>query len=292
MARSCSTLGCPLLFHSASIAALAFTSAACRDAPTPDGGLDYGNVAVRDLQSDHPDDEDPVLGSEVYLRSVVVTAFDSYAEPEQDRVQRGSEYLCLQDVGYSGGMVVQDFEGGPFSGVSLFNPQLVPAHHRLGPGDLEFCLAGEDYHADSYCQAPNTNRLTQLGAATATKVGEASPPLPYQVSSADLRSPQRAEPFEGVLVLINERISVEPCVPADSRGRPNCCVGDYDRYGNLATNAVALTNDFWSVPEGTRCFTSVAGIVTWFGHQSEFGDYTISPRGPDDVVIPEECRGR
>jgi len=268
--------------------------AGCR--PEPDWSDDDDQddyISIYDLQRDHDDNSDPALGSQVAFRSVIVTVFDNYSEPTQSREQRGSEYYCVQDMGYTGGVVIQENEGGPYSGVSLFNPTLVPANQDIGPGDLvdvrgeylEFCLAEPDYHADSYCDAPNTDRLTQLGGATVTKVGEATPPVPFPLLPEELTDASAMEQYEGVLVEIRNTLTISPCQPTDTQGRPNCCVGDYDRNGNLDTNLIPITNEFYSIPEGVTCISSIVGVVTWFFN------YTISPRGPDDVVIPPECRG-
>lgn len=275
------------------IATLGWGTGCIREEPPPvvnEEGTDP--VAIYDLQTPHPDNEFPALGSQVYIRSVVVTAYDTYAEPRQDRVQRGDEYVCVEDVGYTGGVVVQEFEGGSYSGISAFAPSLVPAHQSIGAGDivdiwgeyLEFCL-DDNNAADSYCQAPNSDRLTQIGGATVTKVGEASSPEPVSIRLEDL-DPSRAEPYEGVLVQIDQRLPITRCESTDDRGRPNCCVGDYDRYGNLAVGDISVTNEFYSIPEGTRCVSSISGIVAWFF------DYALSPRGPDDVVIPPECQAQ
>ncbi len=272
----------------------------CRSIDLEPGDDDESPTTIYAIQETHDDTTEPRLGSRVYLRSVLVSAYDSYPEIEQDRMQDESgEYYCLESVGYTGAVVVQEIDGGPLAGVSLFNPTLVPAHAALGAGDvvdvrgdyLEFCLAGEDYHAESYCSAQNENRLTQLGAATVTKVGELNAPEPLLISASDLLNPVVAEQYEGTLVRIDERLEIDACNPVDSNSRPNCCVGDYDRYGNLSTNRMSLTNDFYALPEGVECVTSVVGIVTWFGHESAWGDYSLSPRGPADVVVPQDCRG-
>jgi hypothetical protein len=259
----------------------------------PDGGDEEEAIAVLDIQSDHADDESPALGSQVFLRSVVVTSYDSYSEPRQDDAQMGDEIVCVQDMGYTGGVTVQDAEGGWRSGIALFNPSIIPASQKIGPGDLvdvrgeylEFCLDASN-SPDSYCRASNTERLTQLGNATVTRVGEVAVPEPYDAMSSEFEQARYAEDYEGVLVRLEERFEITPCIPINEDGEPNCCVGDYDKYGNLETDVLTITNEFYSIPTGTSCLTSVTGIVTWF-----FG-YRLSPRGPEDIVVPEECRGQ
>lgn len=269
----------------------------CRPDPEWGSGPDEEWITIYQVQMNHSDDQHPEVGSQVAFRSVVVTAYDTYPETKFDRLADGEEYLCVETVGYTGGLVVQEVGGGPYSGISLFNASVVPEHDRLGPGDLvdvrgeylEFCLAGDDYHPDSYCQAPNTERLTQLGGATATRVGEVAAPQPLEVSLQDVSNAQNAEPYEGVLVRINQRMQIAPC---DNPG-VNCCAGDYDRYGNLCVGGrfesgrcnggIEVTNEFYPVPTGTRCVSSVTGVLTWFF------EYRLSPRGPEDVTIPPEC---
>ena len=289
-----------LLHRAAAIACAAgLFSGACREERPIDGGDGPAPVSIYDIQTPRPADQAPRVGDDVYLRSVLVVAHDTHPEPEARREQTSTgEFYCVDGTGYTGGLVVQEVGGGPFSGISLFNPTIVPSGLMLEPGDLvdvwgqylEFCLSGSDSSADSYCQAQDTNRLSQIGSATVTKVGEASAPEPIDIRGADLLDPQRAEQYEGTLVRVTDRLVVTPCDAYDSRGRPNCCIGDYDRYGNLATNAMDLTNELYSIPRGTTCLESVTGFVSWFGHATEWGEYSLSPRGPDDVVVPADCR--
>lgn len=282
---------------------LVLGSSGCR--PDPEWGLgpDEEWVTIYQVQMEHPDDQHPELGSQVAFRSVVVTAYDTHPEIKFDDKQDGDEIICIESVGYTGGLVVQEVGGGPNSGIPLFNPAIVPQFDRLGPGDLvdvrgeylEFCLAGEDNHPDSYCGGRNTNRLTQLGGATATKVGEVAAPVPIDLTLQDVSNAQSAEPYEGVLVRIVQRLQISPC---DNPG-VNCCGGDYDMYGNLCAGGrfedgrcnggIELTNEFYTLPQGTTCVMAVQGILTWFGHESRFGEYRLSPRGPEDVTIPTEC---
>jgi len=259
----------------------------CREDPVlgPDDLDGQTPVPIYDIQTPHQGE--PSMGSEVYLRSVVVTAFDTSPETRARREQDASGgYFCVEETGYTGGMVVQEIDGGTFSGVPLFNPALVPF---LGEY-VEFCLAGGDFHADSFCAAADSNRLTQLSEVTVFKVGETMAPTPISISSADLMNPARAEQFEGTLVRIDERLEFLGCQTFDTSGRPNCCVGAYDRYGNITTNGgLQFTNEFYTVPDGVTCVSSVTGIVTWFGHETDFGEYSVSPRGPGDVEVPADC---
>jgi hypothetical protein len=170
----------------------------CREDP-PIEGLDGETpTTIYAIQTPHGDTAPPALGSDVFLRSVVVSAFDTSPETTARREQDSTgAYFCVEEAGYTGAMVVQEMAGGTFSGVSLFNPTVIPAHLVLGPGDLvdvrgeylEFCLAGNDYVADSYCAAPNSNRLTQLGSSSVTKVGEAEAPEPLPCPSQTCSMP-------------------------------------------------------------------------------------------------------
>jgi hypothetical protein len=270
--------------------------AACRPEPEWDSGQDQDIVTIYEIQTEHPDAQDPAVGSLVALRSVVVTAYDTYPESKFDDVQVGEEIRCVEKLGYTGGIVVQEIGGGPYSGISLFNPSVVPQYERLAPGDLvdvqgeylEFCLT-EDNRPDSYCSAGNSERLSQLGEATATRVGEVARPVALVRTLQELTGATTAEPYEGVLVRIEQRLQISPC----QRPEVNCCSGDYNMHGSLCVGGtsedgwcnggIEVTNELYAIPPGTRCVSSVQGVLTWFF------EYRLSPRGPEDVVIPREC---
>lgn len=275
-------------------------STGCREDRLVEPGDAETPTTIYQVQTPHQGATEPVLGSVVFLRSVLVSAFDTSPETSARREQdaRGG-YYCVEETGYTGAMVVQEIDGGPMSGVALFNPTVIPANLVLGPGDLvdvrgeylEFCLYGADSIANSYCPAQDTHRLTQLGSASVQRVGEAQPPEAIDISSADLLNAAHAEQYEGTLVRVSERLEVLACQPTDSQGRPNCCVGSYDRYGNLSLSAgFTLTNEFYTVDVGVTCMTSITGVVTWFGNDTDWGDYSLAPRSAEDVEIPADCR--
>jgi hypothetical protein len=267
------------------VACCSATLCACRGDIHEVPGNDEAQVfSVSDLQYPHAVDQEPLIGRDVLLRSVVVTAVDRYAEARQDVVTEDGQSRCVDNTGYAGGIAVQDPEGGAWGGVVLFNPTVTSQGDRLVPGTLvdvrgryvEFCY--ENGEANNACPAHETQRLTQLTEATVAKVGEVAAPEAVEVSAAELANDHQAEAFEGVLVRLEGPLQVTPC-----RGEDNCCVGDYNRYGSLKTDVLEITSEFYSIPTGTRCLGAVTGIVTWFNK------YRLAPRGPEDVEIPEQC---
>ncbi len=150
--------------------------------------------------------------------------------------------------------VLQEQEGGPFSGVLVMFEGTDPA---LAVGDLVNIDAN---WTEYYC-------LTELKATSFEKTGIADALIvPELVETSIFSSADTAEEWEGVLVTL-ENVEV---VEAD------------DGYGNLVVNDGLIIDDQifgeFDIAAGTA-FQSITGIVS-FGWEQ----YRILPRTQDDMV--------
>lgn len=196
----------------------------------------------------------PAVGSRVVIENVVVTATDSYDEDGEGR---------------TGNAWIQDPvpAGGPWSGVQLFVPTVVPARTRLVPGDVVRVVGTLDEFVLRYDDGSPMDRkgtLTELRDASIQKTGEYLAPAPVTIAGADLGDRLRAEPWEGVLVRVEDVVFT----------------GGYDSYGDATTNwGVEVANDLYEIPgvaAGVRV-AALSGVVTYF-----FG-FKVLPRGPEDI---------
>src|SRR5688572_25292821 len=147
-----------------------------------DGGGGEGNTVYQV--------QDPAtglgIGASVLLSGVVVTAVDKFG----DR---------------SGGFYVQEPEGGPYSGVYVFNQDLALAD-TLAPGDIVTVQGVIDEFALSSDTSGRT--LTEIvppndGALTVTKTGTGNVPAPEQLDPRTLVDDAEAEKWEGVLIQLS-----------------------------------------------------------------------------------------
>jgi len=214
------------------------------------GELEYSIVQLQTVT----DPDYPGVGSRVLIRDAVVTAVDTYDE---------------DGGGHIGNVWIAEPAGGPWSGIQLFNPVVVPARVRLAPGDIvevsgtleEFVLRNEDG-----TPRDRNGTETELGHASIRKIGETFPPDPTDVRENDLADLRTAEPWEGCLV----------------RLRNVTLTGGYDRYGEAPTaGGIEVANDLYEIPgaEAGTTIRSLTGVVTYF-----FG-FKVLPRGPEDVEI-------
>jgi hypothetical protein len=248
-------------------ASLSLCFTACRsddnDGNTPDGGGSAADAApgssttIYDVQSDNTPE-----GSAVTLRSVVVTAIDTF----------GSR---------TGGIYVQEVAGGAFSGVFIFGASST----GLAVGDLvdvdngvktEFSFDFIDGHSLTQVTSPDG------GAVSVTKVGTGTAPTPEVLNSWDLAADEaEAEKWEGVLVKFDGmRVlrSADGVSSTDATLKEMTVTGPFRIGGSLAD----LTG------QRDDCYTSITGIGDYFFN------YKILPRSPADIVaggtncLPEE----
>ena len=236
-------------------------STACRD-DKDDGGssADGGNTnqadaapgtstTIYDVQSDATP-----AGSSVSLRSVVVTAIDTFG-------------------GRTGGFYVQETEGGAFSGVFVFGAN----SSSLAVGDLvnidggikdEFSFDFEDGHSVTQVVAPDS------GSITVSKVGDGTVPAPEEVNPWDLAADDaEAEKWEGVLIKFTGARALGSAFNVsrtDETLLEMSITGPYRMGGSLADLGDTVARD--------DCFGSITGIGDYFFN------YKILPRSSADMV--------
>ncbi len=253
-------------------AALSLCFTACRSDDDGGGGNnpDAGGSApdatpgssttIYDVQSDTTPE-----GSSVTLRSVVVTAIDTF----------GSR---------TGGIYVQEVAGGAFSGVFIFGASA----SGLAVGDLVDVDNG--VKTEFSFDFENGNSLTQVtspdgGAVSVTKVGTGTVPAPEVLNSWDLAADDaEAEKWEGVLVkfdgmrVLRRAAPVSTSPTADPTLKEMTVTGPF-RIGGTLTDLTGVRED---------CYTSITGIGDYFFN------YKILPRSSADIVtggtncLPEE----
>ena len=216
------------------------------------------------------------IGSPVNVRSVTVTAFDTYDEDGTGRV--GTMYL--QEMSPAGD-TSDPFRPCPLTpdrrfracAISLFAPTVAPVGFNPRPGDIVDIVGGEydEFDCSGVCGTPpqpfsNGRFIPQVARPTARQSGVAPPLAPLPVTLNDIE--QHNDALMGVLVTVEN---------VTAMGAP-------DRRGEIQLGAgrdgLRLTQEFTritGVTAGTR-WSRVTGIVTYF--------YTpkLVPRGPEDLV--------
>ncbi|MBN2723674.1 MAG: hypothetical protein JXR95_06350 [Deltaproteobacteria bacterium] len=167
---------------------------------------------------------------------------------------------------YMGNFWIMEPNGGEYSGVMVYNNDATaPWWDDLKAGDL-IDLSGikvEYNYNDEF-----DDSVTEIESPSVTIKGTASVPAAEELEGSDLLSIDTAEPWEGVLVTINNvRIS-----------------SITERSGRLEVNLVGSTKaqddlmDLSTYAEGT-CLGKVTGVLTYF-----YG-YYILPRSASDIEI-------
>ncbi len=227
-----------------------------------------------------------VNGVDVDVTSTVVSWIDTFDET-RDGKSVGTVYV--QDLGSQ----------APYSGISLYEPNYVPADLRAVPGDV-LDLVGPYQELRSVGTAifnPGTT-LPQLAKPVATFRYEYPPSNPTVVALSDLDSTNylKGRQWEGMLVTVQDVTvaagatdTTTVCPTAADGGTSGCRVTYLMGQGDasIAISAAAITNELydlraWTYPAGTH-FKSVTGIVTWFF------SYHIAPRCPADLCTQEPC---
>ncbi|MBU1220568.1 hypothetical protein KKF34_02960 [Myxococcota bacterium] len=186
-------------------------------------------------------------GDAVDFKGVVVTAVD----------KSGS---------FQGNIWVAEPNGGPYSGVMVYNMDLVaPWFTNIKVGDLvDITGLKVEYNYNNEFE----DGVTEIESPTVTIQGTTSVPAPVEIDITDLNTVADAEPYEGVLVTLqNVRVTTKQ-----------------DRNGRLEVNLYQGTKlqddlmDLSTVAEGA-CLSKVTGIVTYF-----YG-YYILPRTAADIEV-------
>ena len=222
-----------------------------------DGGDDGSadDTAIQDIQSDDMPD-----GTPVNPRGVVVVAVDTFGV----------------DVGK---LFVMEPEGGPYSGVLVFDATGV---EDLNPGDIVDVVGG--VKVEFALPDDSTGRtVTEIsppeggGSVQVTKVGDGDVPepesvLPWELAADDAESEQ----WEGVLIRFENVRVLEPLdeVGDDATRQRTEVTGPYDIQSDLTS--------FEGFAPG-NCYTSLTGIGDYFF------SYKILPRSVDDIVAGEDA---
>ncbi len=218
------------------------------------------------------------VGSPVNVRSVTVTAFDTYDEDGTGRV--GTMYL--QELSPAGD-TTDPFRPCPLTAdrrhracaLSLFSPTVAPVGFIPRPGDIIDIVGGsyDEFDCSGVCgnpaqPFPDGRFIPQVARPTARQSGVAPPLAPIAVSLADIEQHNAA--LLGVLVTVENVTALGN--PDRRRGEIQVSPGN---------NGVRITQEFTRITgaaSGTR-WSRVTGIVTYF--------YTpkLVPRGPADLVL-------
>lgn len=248
---------------------IALACFACRG-DDDDGGDDTGDDTADDVADDASDDasddggdavtiydvqsDEMAVGTPVELSGVIVTAVDTFG-------------------GRTGGVYVQEPDGGPFSGVLVFVRGTEGA--ELVPGDIVDVVGGVK---DEFSFDEDPGSLTEIaapdgGAIVITKTGSGEVPAPEVVDPIALSADDaESEKWEGVLVEFeNVRVNVAPegVSSSDPSLLEMAVTGPYAVQGGLI--------DLAGIAAGT-CYSSIVGIGDYFF------TYKIQPRSADDLV--------
>lgn len=215
------------------------------------------------------------IGSPVNVRSVTVTAFDSYDEDNAGSV--GSVY-AQQYVPV--GQTTDRWAPCPISAdpryrvcaISLFAPTVAPTSFIPRPGDIVDLVGGQytEFDCSGVCGNPpqpfdNGRFIPQISYGTVRSAGVSSAPTPLVVQLNDIIE-HNAE-LMGILVTVENVTAVGA---ADTRGEIPLTAG---------RSGLKLTQEFtqvMGVTNGTR-FTRLTGVVTFF-----YGPKLV-PRSAADV---------
>jgi hypothetical protein len=246
-------------------ASLSLCFTACRSdddkSSDPDGGgsaadaTPGSSTTIYDVQS-----ETTPEGSSVSLRSVVVTAIDTFG-------------------GRTGAIYVQEQAGGAFSGVQLFISGGAPAGIAVGDlVDVDNGVKSEFAYNDGMGGGFDPGySITQVEAAdgaalSVTKVGTGSVPEPEVLNAWDLALDDvEAEKWEGVLIkfegmrALGDARSVSS---SDDTLKDMRITGPY-----VASSAMAGLDGI-----GGDCYSSITGVGDYFFN------YKITPRSAADIV--------
>lgn len=241
-------------------AGLSLSLAACRSEESADGVADAGGSAadatpgsattIYDVQNDAT----PV-GSSVSLRSVVVTAIDTFGAR-------------------TGGIYVQEQDGGAFSGVFLFVSASVSG--ALTVGDVVDVDGGikDEFAFSEFEPGQSITQVTAAdgGAISVTKISAGTAPAPELLNPWDLAADDaEAEKWEGVLIKfdgVRALGSAFGVSSSDSTLMEMSVTGPYRMGGSLA-QLNGVRDD---------CYGSVTGIGDYFFN------YKILPRSSADIV--------
>ena len=215
-------------------------------------------------------------GTSVTVSSVVVSWIDEFDET-RDGKSKGTVYI--QDVGST----------APYAGISVYEPNYVPASLRPQPGDV-LDVTGPYQELKNIGTAvfgTGTDGKTPLTLPQLAKpVGDfryefRSPDATsIQLSDLDQANYLKGRQWEGMLATVT---NVTVGAGVNSSNRVTYAMSQPG--GTASSTAAAISNELYPLgendfPAGTT-FKSVTGIVTWFY------SFHIAPRSKDDLVVAQ-----
>ncbi len=189
-----------------------------------------------------------------------------------------------------GSIYVEDVRGPgvaaiPYSGIELYKTTFEPASLVLAPGDvIDFTGEYQEYDGPSSFSFGGKYQ-PEMYEPIATFRFDYSPPTPTIIPISDLTSWNTGYQWMSMLVTVNDTYG--GTFTEDGTGR----CGVY-LTSNTGQSGVYMDNELFNLPctapqfgpdagAGTVHFTSVTGIVTYFGN------FTLSPRSAADIVVAE-----
>jgi hypothetical protein len=272
-----------------SVAAALAACTVTEDPPAPYTANPLGNgQRVADVQNPSSTSYQQALGNangvNVDVSSVVVTWIDNFDET-RDGKSKGTVYV--QDVGSE----------APYGGISIYQPNYVPASLRPLPGDVLDVVGPyqelKGIGSASFNPGPDptlTYSLPQLAKPVATFRYEARSAWAaagggwpdaktISLSDLDMKNYTKGRQWEGMLVTLEDVTVAQGAV--DSTGlRVTYLLASGD--AGWSNTAASISNELYDLGKtdfslGTH-FKSVTGIVTWFY------SYHIAPRTKADLV--------
>jgi predicted extracellular nuclease len=243
--------------------------AACRgdskdngaDAPgsSSDGGSDGGaGIRIQDIQGSGVS-----VNAPVEVRGVIVTAIDTYGARKND-------------------LWVEEPEGGPFSGVHVFNVPKAQVD-KLAIGDVVDITGGvkEEFKVGQHT-------VTEIGAPsgatlTVTKTGTAAVPAPATVNALTIGQKATAaerdaewEQWEGVLITLTNVTQFSEATMVGS-STPDATLQSFK-----VTGGMLIESGLAAFPDGVgvdACIASATGVL------DDISTYFVLPRSAADIAL-------
>lgn len=231
------------------------------DAGGNDGGGGDSDTTIYAIQMGQVPVDTPVR-----VKGVVVTAIDTYG-------------------GRVGNVYVAEPDGGPYSGILIFNPMVDGGVSSLAVGDIVDVEGGKvsEFTLETgTCERPSDCTMTEIvaagGALTVTKTQSGAPPVPTVVDPSVLAADDvEAEKWEGVLVAFeNVSVVTRPYQPTES---------DPTVWEMRVSGPFRVQNGLTEIKDtvGDTCYGRLVGILDYFF------EYKLLPRGQDDLVQGTDC---
>jgi predicted extracellular nuclease len=198
--------------------------------------------------------------TKVRIAEVVVTAVDSYANT------------------YAGDVWVQELKGGQGSGIKLYQPvrtdsgrvsDLKPGDHVRVEGTVKYFAPSTPFNDSDH---PNKKYIIELDkGCQITYLTTKDPPVPAEVTVADLTTDPTAQGWEHVLVVVKNVGVTRPVTDP--------------KYGEFqVTGGLPVDDEFYA-------FTSpnIGDCLSVTGISSYFYDYKLLPRDQADLGTGTGC---